>query len=128
MTKYLIDSSAWIEYLEGSKSGKKVWEILKESEEIYSLSLIISEVISSVKRKKGDFNLAFRAIISNSKILEVNPEIARDAGLFHADMKKKIKNFGLNDAIILEAAKKLKAKIITSDSHFKGMKNVVYLG
>ena len=52
--KYLIDTSAWIEYLNGSESGEKVNKILKNRNEIYVISLIISEVISKVKRKEGD--------------------------------------------------------------------------
>ena len=39
--KCLIDSSAWIEYLSGSKKGEKVNSIFKE-EDIYAISMIIS--------------------------------------------------------------------------------------
>lgn len=124
--KYLIDSSAWIDFLEGDERGEEVWKIIK-SKEVYALNLIISEVVSYVKRKNGDFNLAFRTITSNSKVLEVNLEIAKDAGILHADMKKETKNFGLIDAIIYTAAKKIKAKVVTGDPHFKKLKGVVFL-
>ena len=53
--KYIIDSFAWIEYLEGSKLGEKVREaILNKGNEIFSLNLCIAEVVSKAKRKKLD--------------------------------------------------------------------------
>lgn len=126
--RLLLDSSAWIEYILGSSKGEEVFEILKQNQdEIYSLSLILAEVVSKFKREKQDFSLAFRIISSNSRILEVSPEIAKEAGLLHAEAKKKKRNFGLIDAIIWTVAKKLNAKLVTCDSHFKSFKNVILL-
>ena len=52
--KYIIDSYAWVEYLEGSKLGEKVREIINDKDkEIFSLNLTIAEIVSKVKRKKG---------------------------------------------------------------------------
>ena len=123
---YLIDSSAWIEYLEGSKEGEKVSEFLKKGE-IFSLSLIIAEVISKVKRMEKDFNLAYKIISSNSKVLEINPQIAKESGLLHAEIKKNKANFGLIDAIILVSTRKLKANLVTQDNHFKGFKEAILI-
>ena len=125
--RFFIDSSAWIEYLEGSYNGERVHQILSKEDEIYSISLIISEVVSRARRKKQNADIPFRAIISNSKILDITPEIAKEAGILHADMKKKISDFGLVDAIIWTVAKKLNAKLVTCDSHFKGFKEAVLL-
>ena len=125
--KYIIDSYAWIEYLEGSKLGEKVREIILNNYELYSLNLTIAEVISKVKRKKGDSEIAFKAITSNSKILEITPEMAKNAGLFHAEIRQKIKNFGLVDSLLLIVARELKAKILTGDNHFKGFKEAVFI-
>ena len=125
--KFIIDSSAWIEYLEGSLLGEKVRKILFENNEIYVLNLMIAEVVSKVKRKKGDADTAYNSIISNSKIVELTPKIAKEAGLLHAEIRKKIKNFGLVDAIILSSARKLGAKILTKDEHFRRFKESIFL-
>src|SRR4030042_7076636 len=98
--RVFIDSSAWVEYLEGSYAGEKVNQILNENNEICSISIIISEVISRAKRNNQNIDIPFRAIVSNSKIFELIPEIAREAGVLHADMKRKIGDFGLVDAVI----------------------------
>jgi len=125
--KILIDSSAWIEYLEGSPKGERVREIFSGDNELYVLNFIISEVISKIKRKNMNEELAYRAIITNSKVLNLTPRIAKSAGLLHAEMKKKIKDFGLADALILATAREMNMKVLTEDKHFKKFKEAVFL-
>lgn len=125
--KYFIDSSAWIEYLDGSFAGEKVREILLGDNEVYIISLIVSEVLSKVKRENHDVELAYRTLVSNSKIISLNLEIAKEAGLFHAEQKKKVKNFGLVDSLILVCARKIRGKIVTLDNHFRGFKEAILL-
>ena len=125
--RYLIDSYAWIEYLDGTESGKKVKDILNKNNEIFTLSLNIAEVISRMKRKEGNIEDGYDVIISNANILELSPEIAKEAGLIHAEIKKRIRDFGLIDAFVLVTARKLKAKILTGDEHFRGFKEAVLI-
>lgn len=124
--KFLVDSYAWVEYLDGTQSGQKVKEILQKGE-IYTLNLVLSEVISRMKRLKLDAEIAYKALILNSKILQLSPEIAKEAGLLHAEIREKIKHFGLVDALLLALARRLKAKILTGDQHFKGFKEAVLI-
>ena len=124
--KYVIDSSCWIEYLEGSESGEKVNEILNR-DEIFALPINIAEVVSKVKRKKGDFELAYKSIISNASIIDITPKIAKNAGILHAEIKSKMPNFGLADALIITAAKSISARVLTSDEHFRGFKEAVMI-
>ncbi len=125
--KYIVDSYAWIEYLGGSPAGQKVREIIGADNEIYSLNLSVAEVVSRIKRLNENADLAYEAIISNSKIIDIDVELAKEAGLLHAETRKKIKDFGLVDVLILVSARKLKAKILTGDPHFKGFKEAVFI-
>ena len=125
--KYLIDSYAWIEYLDGTKYGKKVKEFLSEENEIFSIPFVLAEVISRTKRKGMDTDIAFKAIVSSSAILNIDAEISKEAGILHAEIKKTIKDFGLTDAFILAIARKLKAKIITGDEHFSKIKEAILI-
>jgi predicted nucleic acid-binding protein len=126
--KYIIDSYAWIEYLEGSKLGEKVREIVvNDNHEILSLNLCIAEVVSKAKRKNLNVEIAFKSINVNSKVAEVTPEIAKKAGLFHAEIREKIKDFGLVDSLILILARELNAKIVTGDEHFRGFKEAILI-
>jgi len=125
--KYIIDAYSWIEYMEGSLAGEKVRKILKSNNDIYSLNLTISEIVSRVKRKKGNVDIAYRSIVLNSKIIDLTPKMAREAGLLHAEIRKKVKDFGLVDAIILTLARSLNAKILTGDKHFKDFKESIMI-
>lgn len=111
--RYLIDSWAWIEYLDGTKNGLKVKEILTQENEVFTLILSLAEIISRAKRKEKDIEGVENAILVNSKIINVNVEIAKNAGLLHAEMRKTIKDFGLIDAFVLLTARELKAKVLT---------------
>ena len=63
--KLIIDAHSWIEYLEGSFSGQKLNDILKEDNEILVLPITISEVMGYIKRKGGNVELAYNSIIKN---------------------------------------------------------------
>ena len=79
--KYLIDAYAWIEYLEGSKKGEIVNNYLESEDEIIILPITIAEVVSKVKRKNGNFELAYNIMISKSKVIETTPKISKNAGI-----------------------------------------------
>lgn len=125
--KYLIDSSAWIEYLEGSEKGEKVARILEEENEIFVLPLNIGEVISKVKRKKGNIETAYHALITHAKIIEATPKQAKEAGLLHAQKKQVNSSFSLADGFMLVVAQSIHANLITKDPHFKDVAYVTII-
>jgi len=125
--KIIMDAYAWIEYLDGTKKGLKVKEFLMQPNEIYTSSFTIAEVISRSKRQEKNTDLVYQALSINSKIIQITPKIARDAGLFHAEMHKKIRDFGLIDSLLLVLARRLNAKILTGDKHFKQFKEAIFL-
>lgn len=126
--KYLLDTSAWIEYLEGSQIGEKVSKILQSSEcEIVTISLIIAETISKVKRKGGDVESAYNILTSSSVLIDTDKRIAKESGILHAKEKEKNDKFSLADAIIATTAKAHNLKIVTKDTHFKYFKEAILL-
>ncbi len=128
MSKFVLDAYAWVEYLEGSKAGLKVREIiLDKSNTIYTNSVTVAEVISRTKRKNMDIKIALNAIGSLSIIINIDFSLANEVGLLHADIRKTIKDFGLADAFVLLTARKLNAKILTGDPHFKGFKETIII-
>ena len=128
MSKYVVDAWAWVEYLIGSEFGKKLNEVLDESNnEVYTCAITLGEVISKVAREKRDTEAAYTMLLSNSQIVNVDEELSKHAGLLHCEMRKITKDFGLADAYVLATAKMLKAQILTGDAHFKGVKEAVLL-
>ena len=126
--KFVFDTFAWIEYFNGSESGKKVSEIIESEEnDIFSSIITTAEVSSILKRNEKDVELGYKTIIDLSKIYFINSELAKEAGILHAETKKKIKDFGLADTFVLLTARKLGAKIVTGDPHFKGIKEAILI-
>ena len=79
------------------------------------------------EKKLGDTKEMLKLISSMSKIYPVDFEFAKEAGSIHASIRKHIKDFGLADAFVLLKARKLKAKIITGDPHFKDCKEALLI-
>jgi predicted nucleic acid-binding protein len=127
MTKHVIDAYAWIEYLDGSESGKKVASIIESNDEVYTCAITLGEVVSKVARVGRNAKIAYDVLVSNSQMITVDEELSLQAGLIHCEMRKTIKDFGLADAYILAAARKLKSKIVTGDPHFQGIKEVIMI-
>ena len=127
MSKHVIDAYAWIEYLDGSEAGRKVNALIEKNDEIYTCAMTIAEVVSKVARNGKDAKIAYDVLLSNSKIINVDDELSLQAGLLHFEMRKTLKDFGLADAYVLATAKKLKAKVLTGDAHFKSVKEAVLI-
>ena len=128
MSSYVVDAYAWVEYLSGSEIGSRVNDILaNETNEVYTCAVTIAEVISKVCREGRDAKIAYDILLSNSQVVNVDEELSKMAGLVHAEMRNKEKDFGLADAYVLATAKKLKSKVITGDLHFKDVKEAILI-
>jgi predicted nucleic acid-binding protein len=128
MSKYVVDAYAWVEYLIGSSAGEKVATIFeKENNEIYTCAVTVAEVISKVAREEQDVETAYSILLSNSKIVIVDEEISKEAGILHSQMRKTKKDFGLADAYVLATARIVKSKVLTGDPHFKDIKEAVLI-
>lgn len=128
MTKFVLDAYAWIEYLEGSDKGKKVAKIIEDdSNNIFTSSATVAEVVSKVLRSGKDVNTALAHINGFSKVLDVIQEISVSAGQTHFEAKKKNQNFGMLDAFVAATANHLNAKILTGDDDFKHFKTAVFI-
>lgn len=126
--KCVIDAHAWIEYFIGSDRGNKVKKIVESKEnEVFSSIITIAEVVSATKRENRDAEERYNDMINLSKIYFISLEFAKEAGILHAETRKKIKDFGLADAFVLLTARKLNAKILTGDPHFKGFKEAILI-
>ena len=126
MTKFVIDAHAWIEYLNGTEKGKKAAEIIEDDKsQNFTSSATVAEVVGKSLKENKDFNIALDYINNFSTLVNVTGELSILAGQIHFESKKKSKDFGMLDAFVVATAKKLNAKILTGDPHFKGFKEAV---
>ena len=128
MSKYVVDAWTWVEYLIGSESGAKLREVLEEdSSEVYTCAITLGEVTSKVAREGRDVEAAYTMLLSNSQVINVDEELSKHAGLLHCEMRRIKRDFGPADAYVLATARKLKAKVLTGDMHFNGVKEAVLI-
>ena len=124
----MVDAWAWVEYLVGSEQGAKLNKILDESSnEIYTCAITLAEVISKVARENRDVEAACIMLSSNSQLVNIDKELSLEAGLLHCEIRKTLKDFGLADAYVLATARRLNAKVLTGDLHFKNIKDAVMI-
>jgi len=117
-----FDTSAWIEYFAGTDLGRVVKGYIDGTETIYTPVIDLLEIKNKYQRENKKWKSRIEFICVRSSIIDINTEIA----LIAADMKKEFKLYSI-DAIIYASARKMKSKLLTKDSHFKGLKDVIIL-
>jgi predicted nucleic acid-binding protein len=131
--KYVIDAYAWIEYFRASKFGEVAKRYI-ESEESATPTIVVSEISRKLLREieLGNETQEGRMkrlefIRATSQTVDLDFEIAAEAGEIDLEMKKKVKNWGLADSIIMCTARAAKGNVITGDEHFRGLKETIFI-
>ena len=128
MTRYVIDAYAWIEYLDGSSRGAKVRDLLENpANTILTSAITLAELVSKSLRAKRDPKTAIKAVESNSTLNPISFALASLAGEVHAEEKKRKKDFGLADALVLATARNRSCKVLTGDPHFKDVPEAIMI-
>jgi predicted nucleic acid-binding protein len=124
--KQVLDSRFLIEYLYSEdqkvrqKTLKKIEELARTGEGIIP-TIVICETIQLVCTKEGKdkADLIYLSLLASGiKLEELNPSIAKEAGI----LKSTHKNVPMGDCIIAATAIRYRAKIISDDPHFDLMK------
>ncbi|MBI5389528.1 PIN domain-containing protein [Candidatus Woesearchaeota archaeon] len=126
MYKYLIESSAWVEYLGGSAKGKKVKELI-ESEAVATSVISIAELADKFEREGLTFQPSLNFMHATSAILPITVDICVHAAAIKKEQRTLSPKFGLADALHLATARREKARLITSDGDFRGSTDVVLI-
>jgi predicted nucleic acid-binding protein len=131
--KYIIDSYAWIEYFRASQLGEIAKKYI-ESEDSATPTIVVSEISRKLTKEIELGNETplgkterLEFIRASSQIIDLDFEVATEAGRIDVDLKKKQKGWGLADSIVLCLARSKKGKVVTGDLHFKELDNVVFI-
>ena len=125
----LIDSSAWLEYCMGTKKGEMVRDIIESDDQLFTSPVVLAEICSKSVRTDGADKADERTdfIARRCIMVGIGEDIGKNAGRLHAELRTKRKDFGMIDAIILSSAIHKKARVVTCDSHFRDLDNVMML-
>lgn len=122
----LLDTSAWIEYFLATEKGDNVKEILK-NEDAFTSVITTGELVNWRLKNNLPYEKYLKEIKLYSRMIELNEKIAILAGQLNFERKKLIKNWGMADSIVLSTSIIYDLRIITKDSHFKNLPNVLLI-
>ena len=89
--------------------------------------LSLAEISSRLSRSKINPKESIGTIILNSTIINLSNNDVVNVGILHSKIREKIKDFGLVDTFILLSSRKIGARVITGDPHFKNFKESVMI-
>lgn len=124
--KFMIDSSAWIEYFGGTEKGEKARRII-EAVGIATSIIAIAELADKFEREGRDFHPSLQFIKSKAAIIELTAELALLAAKLKKTARKKSPKFGIADALHLATAIQEKAVLVTADKDFLGLGNTLLI-
>ena len=125
--RIVADAYAWAEYLDGTKRGESLKNLIEAGAEVYTSAVTLAEVVSKAARTERDHEKAYAVLRGNSTIVEADERLSYEAGILHAEMRRTVKDFGLSDAYVLATSRRLSARVLTGDPHFKGLKDAIML-
>jgi len=128
--KYVIDSFAWLEYFMGSPRGKAVKEIIDSSaDEKFTPAICVAEVYAKSLKNEGEAMAETRRNFMRDRgaVASLDEGRAVEAAKIDVAKKREVYRWGLADSIVLATARELGAKVVTGDSHFKGLQEVIMI-
>jgi len=119
----LVDSCGWLEYFAGSDLANAYYPYLKKPKEIITPTIVLYEIYKKIKKEFGEED-ALLAVSQTGEttIVPLTDSIALTAADYSLELK-----IPMADAIIYATAIAKKTKIVTSDTHFKDLKNVIFI-
>ena len=121
----LLDTSAWIEFFQGTERGKKVSEILQHEENFTSI-ITLAELVNWCFRNNQKYNikLFIEGIKKGSTIVDINETIAISAGRLNYERKISVGSWGMADSLIFTTAAVYGLTVLTKDNQFRGLPHV----
>lgn len=123
----VIDSYAWIEYFRGSPSGNRARQFIEKGSSATASITLVEMQEKYLRERWTTFEVDLGFIATRTSVIPMDRELSISAGRINFENKKKIRNWGMADSIILATARILSAKVVTGDPHFKGMKEAVMI-
>ncbi|MCL4536619.1 MAG: type II toxin-antitoxin system VapC family toxin [Nitrospirae bacterium] len=120
---FLIDSSGWIEFLTDGPLAAEYLKYLKDASKIKTPTIVLYEVYKKIKRERTEEEaLLAVSLLNRTSVIQLSESIA----LFAADLSLQY-SLPMADAIVYATALEEGCKVVTSDSHFKGLDKVVFV-
>ncbi len=119
----LIDSCGWIEFLADGALSSAYEPFFEQIEDIVTPTIVVYEVYKKIKRERNEEDaMLAAALMQTTKIKSLTNSLA----LFAADLSLQ-HSIPMADACVYATALSERCRIITSDHHFSGLDNVIFI-
>ncbi len=120
---YLVDSSGWIEFFTEGPLSKQYSKYTNDITMIITPTIVMYEVYKKIKREKSEEDaLQAVSLMNRTSVIPLSESIA----LLAADMSLQF-SLPMADSIVYATALEERSKVVTSDAHFKDLKNVIFI-
>ncbi len=117
----LVDSSGWIEFFTDGPLVAEYSKYLKDLTRLVTPTIVLYEVYKKIKRERTEEDALFAvSLINRTSVIPLSESLA----LLVADLSLK-HSLPMADAIVYATALEKNCKVVTSDTHFKGLARVV---
>ncbi|HIJ97664.1 TPA: PIN domain-containing protein [archaeon] len=125
--KYVIDTSAWIEFLSGTKRGKTAGQFIQSG--LAATPVIVIAELSDKYAREGwqAFEEAVNYVNYFTEVFPLTLGISAISGIVKKEMRVEEKNFSLADGIILATARTMNAKVVTGAREFSNAKDAIMI-
>ncbi|HIG97936.1 TPA: type II toxin-antitoxin system VapC family toxin [Candidatus Woesearchaeota archaeon] len=114
----ILDTSAWVEFIEGTEKGRRVKSILEREENFTSLATIAELAHWCLRSGREDVATTVTEVKRISQILPLTETISITAGKLNYERKKASIKWGMMDSLIVATAQTYGLKILTKDNAF----------
>jgi len=119
----LVDSSGWIEFFTDGLLASEYSKYLKDITKIVTPTIVLYEVYKKIKKERTEEDALFAvSLINRTSVIPLSESIS----LLAADLSLK-HSLPMADAIVYATALEENCKVVTSDTHFKGLDKVVFV-
>ena len=123
MIEVLLDTSALVEFFDGSELGTTVCAAVEDG--VAAVSLIsIAEFVDVAARRHQDVERQLTFLRRNVRLLPLTFETCTRVAVVKAEQRKKHPAFGINDAITYCTAREHHLTLLTKDKDFAGLDGV----
>ncbi|MFH1106864.1 MAG: PIN domain-containing protein [Candidatus Micrarchaeota archaeon] len=119
MERFCLDSSAWMEYFQGTAKGARLKKAFLTNASFFTPVVVLTEIGSKAIRNNEDFSLRLQTIKSLSTIVPTSEKIAVAA----AGYKAKHRPYAL-DALVYASAIEVDSILLSEDWTMLPMKGV----
>lgn len=119
----VIDTSAWIEYFEGSEIGRKIRAKIEQPQNCVVPTLVQFELIKWMRRERGE--AIADAVLAYTQICIVQP-LDTPIAMAAADLAT-THRLSAVDSVIFAIAQLMNAELLTCDAHFDGLPGVQFI-